>query len=73
MPGGLAASQTTVTATVQSIDKENQTAVLVGPEGNPVKVKVENPKNLENVNIGDEVVATYTQAYAISVEKTEKK
>jgi hypothetical protein len=73
MPGGIAASQTTVTATVQSIDKENQTAVLVGPEGNPVKVKVEDPKNLENVNIGDEVVATYTQAYAISVEKPEMK
>jgi Cu/Ag efflux protein CusF len=73
MPGGLAASQVTLTATVQSIDKKNQTAVLMGPEGNTVKVHVKNPKNLENVNIGDEVVATYTQAYAISVEKPEKK
>ena len=44
MPGGMAASQMTVTATVQSIDKENQTAVLVGPEGNPVKVKVAGPE-----------------------------
>jgi hypothetical protein len=73
MPGGLAADQVTVTATVQSIDKENQTAVLVGPEGNPVKVKVEDPKNLENVNIGDEVVVTYTKAYAISVDKPDMK
>lgn len=71
-PGGLAASQVTVTATVQSIDKKNQTAVLVGPEGKSVKVEVKNPKNLENVNVGDEVVATYTRALAISVEKPEK-
>ena len=72
-PGGIAASRVTVTATVQSIDKKNQTAVLMGPEGKTVKVKVENPKNLENVNTGDEVVVTYTQSYAISVEKPAKK
>jgi len=72
-PGGIAARQVTVTATVQSIDKKNQTAVLMGPEGKTIKVKVKNPKNLENVNIGDEVVATYTQSLAISVEKPVKK
>lgn len=68
-PGGLATRQATVTATVQSIDKKNQTAVLKGPDGKSVKVKVADPKNLENVNPGDEVVITYTQALAISVEK----
>ena len=68
-PGGLATRQTTVTATVQSIDKKNQTAVLKGPDGKSVTVKVADPKNLENVNAGDEVVITYTQALAISVEK----
>jgi hypothetical protein len=72
-PGGIAASRVTVTATVQSIDKKNQTAVLMGPDGKTVKVKVENPKNLENVNTGDEVVITYTQSYAISVDKPAKK
>jgi Cu/Ag efflux protein CusF len=71
-PGGIAASQVTVTATVQSIDKKNQTAVLKGPEGKTIKLKVKNPKNLENVNPGDEVVATYTQAFAISVDKPVK-
>ena len=72
-PGGITAKQVTVTATVQSIDKKNQTAVLKGPEGNVVKVNVKNPKNLENVDVGDEVVITYTRAYAISVEKPAKK
>ncbi len=73
MPAGMAASQVTVTATVQSIDKKSQTAVLKGPEGKTVKVKVADPKNLENVNPGDEVAVTYTQALAISVEKPTKK
>jgi Cu/Ag efflux protein CusF len=68
-PEGIAARQVTVTATVQSVDKKNQTAVLMGPDGKTVKVKVRNPKNLENVNPGDEVVATYTRALAISVRK----
>ncbi len=72
-PGGLAVRQATVTATVQSIDKENQTAVLKGADGKTITVKVQDPKNLEGVNPGDEVVATYTRALAISVRKPEEK
>jgi len=72
-PGGLAIKQATVTATVQSIDKKNQTAVLKGADGKSITVKVKDPKNLENVNPGDEVVATYTRALAISVSKPEEK
>jgi Cu/Ag efflux protein CusF len=30
--------------------------------------KVENPKNLEGVKVGDKVQITYTQALAISVK-----
>jgi ribosomal 50S subunit-recycling heat shock protein len=73
MPGGMAASQATVTATVQSIDKKKQSVVLEDPDGKTFKVNVKNPKNLVNVNVGDEVVITYTRAYAISVEKPTKK
>ncbi len=72
-PGGLAVQQATVTATVESIDKENQTAVLKGADGKSVTIKVKDPKNLENVHPGDEVVATYTRALAISVRKPEEK
>ncbi len=72
-PGGLAVQQATVTATVVSIDKENQTAVLKGADGKTVTIKVKDPKNLENVNPGDEVVATYTRALAISVRKPDEK
>lgn len=72
-PGGLAVQQATETATVVSIDKKNQTAVLKGADGKTVTIKVKDPKNLENVNPGDEVVATYTRALAISVRKADEK
>jgi hypothetical protein len=39
--------------------------------GNTETVKVQDPKNLEKVRVGDQVVITYTEAVAISVEKPE--
>jgi hypothetical protein len=72
-PAGAIAKQVTVTATVEKIDKKKMTATLKGSEGKVVDVKVRNPKNLENVNVGDQVVITYTEAVAVSVEKPKKK
>jgi hypothetical protein len=72
-PGGAAVSQVTVTATVEALDKKNQTVTLKGPEGKSVTVKVKDPKNMENVIVGDEVVITYSEALAISVKPAKKK
>jgi len=41
---------------------------LRGPSGNERVVQVQDPKNLENVQVGDMVYATYTQALGLSVE-----
>lgn len=71
-PSRTVAGQVTVTATVEAIDAEKQHVTLRGPNGNIVVVKVEDPKNLENVHVGDEVVITYTEAMAISMVKAEK-
>jgi nicotinamide mononucleotide adenylyltransferase len=73
MPGGMAARQVTVTATITAIDKKKSSMSLKGPEGNIVKVKVEDPKNLDKVKVGDELLITYTEALAISVEHAKKK
>jgi hypothetical protein len=73
MPGGMAAQQSTVTATVMAIDKKKSTLTLKGPEGNTVVAKVQDPKNLDKVKVGDELMITYTEALAISVEKAKKK
>ena len=73
MPGGMAARQSTVTATVTAIDKKKSTLTLKGPDGKTVIAKAEDPKNLDKVKVGDELMITYTEALAISVEKAKKK
>lgn len=71
-PGGIAGRQMTVTATVEDIDMKKPTVTLKGSEGKLLTVKIKDRKNLENVKVGDEVVLTYTEALAISVEKAKK-
>ena len=67
-PAGIIGRQLTVTAKVEAINKTEMFVTLKGPEGKTLDVKVTDPKNLENVNVGDEVVITLTEAVAISVE-----
>ncbi len=73
MPGGTAIRTATVMATVTAIDKKKGTLTLKGPEGNLVTAKAEDPKNLEKVKVGDELMITVTEALAISVERAKKK
>jgi hypothetical protein len=73
MPGGTAARQSTVTATVTAIDKKKGTISLKRPDGKTVIAKAEDPKNLDKVKVGDDLMITYTEALAISVEKAKKK
>ena len=72
MPGGMAARQVSVTATITAIDKQKSTMTLKGPEGKLVNVQVQDPANLEKVKVGDELMITYTEALAISVEHVKK-
>ena len=71
-PAAMVANQVTVTTTVEAIDPKKTYVTLKGPQGKVVDVKVRDPKNLENVKKGDQVVITYTEALAISVEKPQK-
>ncbi len=72
MPGGMAARQVSVTAIIMAIDKQKSAMTLKGPEGKLVNVKVQDPANLEKVKVGDELMITYTEALAISVEHVKK-
>jgi Cu/Ag efflux protein CusF len=72
-PGGAVGRQITVTATITAIDKKANTVTIKGPEGNTETVKARDPKNLEKVKVGDLVEITYTQALAISLDKSGKK
>jgi len=72
-PGGMATRTAQVTATVTAIDKKKGTLTLKGPEGNLVTAKAEDPKNLDKVKVGDDLLITITEALAISVEHAKKK
>jgi hypothetical protein len=72
-PGGLVVAVRQIQARVDAIDYDNRTVVLTGPEGNSVKLKVdERVTRLKEVNVGDIVVVGYTQALAAEMIKQQK-
>ena len=67
-PGFAAAKSKVITATVESIDLDKRTVALKGPKGNTLNLKLDDrTPNMENLKAGDQVVARYTRAMAISV------
>jgi Cu/Ag efflux protein CusF len=73
VPAAVVANQVTVTATIEDISPKKTYVTLKGPEGKIVDVKVMDPKNIEGLKVGDQVVITYTQALAIALDKPKKK
>jgi len=67
-PGGSGTGTVTASAVIVAIDRTTNRVTLRGPSGNERVVQVQDPKNLENVQVGDMVYATYTQALGLSVE-----
>jgi len=67
-PGGTLSQQMTATVTVNAIDTKVPSVTITAADGAKMSFKVENPKNLEGVKVGDKVDITYTQALAVSVE-----
>ncbi len=72
-PAAVVANVVTFTATVQAMDKKKPSVTLKGPEGNTKEIKIKDPKRLDNVKVGDQVVITYTESLGVSVEKAQKK
>lgn len=71
-PGAYEVIETTVTAKIEDINKARQTASLRMPDGDVLTVKVMDPANLEKVRMGDTIVITYREAFAVSIEKAKK-
>jgi len=67
-PGGTVARTLTASAVIVDIDRTANKVTLQGPSGNTRVVAVKDPKNLENVKVGDMVYATYTESLGIAVE-----
>jgi len=69
-PGGVAMKTVQISATIESIDKATREVTLKGPEGKTKTVKAGDAvKNFESLKVGDQVVATVSQALAIDVSK----
>jgi len=70
MPAGAIVNAQVVTATVEEINLEKNTFKLKGPSGEVTEHVARNPENLKKAAEGGLVMITYTEAVAISVEKT---
>jgi Cu/Ag efflux protein CusF len=70
MPSGSVARTVTMQATVTGIDVPGRVVTLKGPKGNSVTFHVgDDVKNLDQVKVGDIVVAKYYESLALKVTK----
>jgi Cu/Ag efflux protein CusF len=67
LPGGAVAQQVEVTADVIGVDTKSQIVTLKGPK-ETVEMRVQDPKQLKLIKVGDQIQAVYTQALALSVQ-----
>jgi hypothetical protein len=71
-PGGAVASQQNISVTIEAIDPAVPSVTVKGPQGRTATFKVSDPKNLQNVKVGDKVDISYTQALLIRVDPAAK-
>jgi Cu/Ag efflux protein CusF len=67
-PGATAARQRTVSVVVQAIDASIPSVTIKTADGRVMSFRVQNPKNLEGVKVGDTVDVTYTEALLVKVD-----
>jgi DNA-binding beta-propeller fold protein YncE len=71
-PAVAAAREVSAIAKVTAVDPKAKTISLQGPRGNVVALDVQNPDQFKVVKVGDEVLVTYTEAVAVSIEPAKK-
>ncbi len=67
-PAGAIGRAVTVLANVVAVDTKKQIVTLRGPQGNVVDLSVQDPAQLKNIKVGDQVEAVYAEALAVAVE-----
>ena len=67
-PGATAAQQRTVSVVVQAIDPKAPSVTVKTTDGRVLSFRIQNPKNLEGVKVGDTVDVTYTQALLLKAD-----
>ena len=69
-PAGAGGLRVHIVAEVMAMDAATQTVTLRGPE-RTVDLKVNDPKQFENIAVGDRIEATYVEAAAVQVTHAE--
>ena len=69
-PAGGAVSVIKIVATVVGLNLPSMTVSLQGPRGNIGDIQAESVENIKKLRLGDIIIVTYTEALAISLEKT---
>jgi len=64
-----AAAVVKVRGTVAAVDKDNGTVKLKGPKGRTVTIEVRDRAKLDEIKVGDPVLATYTEAVVLQLKK----
>ena len=67
-PGGTAAVQRTMTATVSDIDKSASSITFTGPNGWKYSRRVVDPTVLDQIKVGDQVDITWNTDVTVSVQ-----
>ena len=66
-----AAEAVQIQGKVKSIDKQNRSVVVVGPQGNEVALTLgPQARNFDQIKVGDLVTLTYVQALALELRKS---
>jgi hypothetical protein len=72
-PAAVVRNQITVTGAVEAIDHAGTHVTIKGPDSRFLKIYVASPRCLRNVRVGDQLIVTYIEALAISVERAGQK
>jgi len=72
-PSASVTDRTTVKASIQAIDKVKGTVTLHTASGETFTVAADNKANLDKLQVGNAVVATYTVVQAVAVNKPQAK
>ena len=67
MPGGMAATERTMTATISAIDKSASSITFVGPNNWKYSRRVVEPKIFDQVKVGDQVDITWNTDLTVAV------
>jgi len=70
-PAGASMRQIRAVVTIAALDREDQTITVKGPRGKYYVAQVADPSRFDQVNIGDTIVMTFTEAQAVSLTPAE--